>query len=155
MKLQPNFSWQSYEGKPEEQQKQFYYQLQQQHIATANAINSTIDDVSFFTAERMTSETWIDGKPIWTKSFQTTLSVAGINNITHGIVGMETVVFLGGSAQDAIPFTAFAVPIPYTDVVAIANQIKISTTQTTISITISGATWQNYIASVTIKYTKV
>ena len=44
MKLQPNFSWQKYEGKPEDQKQQFQYQLQTQHIVVANSVNGTIDD---------------------------------------------------------------------------------------------------------------
>lgn len=153
-KLQPNFSWQKYEGKPEDQKEQFQYQLQQQHIVVANSVNATIDDESFFTRERQTSFIWIDGKPIWKKTFTTTLTVAGANPINHGITGISTVIGLYGSAQDAASLT-LAVPLPYVDVSAIANQIQVTATATQIIITLGNATKQNYLAEVTIEYTKV
>jgi hypothetical protein len=153
MKLQPNFSWQKYEDNEEGEKEQFQYQLQSQHIQVANSVNATIDDASYFTRERMTAFTWIDSKPIWKKSFATTLTVAGINNIAHGISNMSTLVALYGSAQDAIPFT-LAVPLPYVDISNVANQIQLSATQSQISITLGNNTKQNYLAWVTIEYTK-
>ena len=78
MKLQPNFSWQKYEGQPEQQREQFQYQLQSQHIQVANSVNTTIDDESYWTRERMTAFTWIDGSAIWTKTITGTI-VAGVS----------------------------------------------------------------------------
>lgn len=154
MKLQPNFSWQKYEGKPEDQKEQFQYQLQQQHIQVANSVNATIDDESFFTRERMTAFTWMDNKPIWKKTFQITLSIVGANIITHNISSIETVIALYGTAQDAIPLATSSLSLPYVNLAATANQIEIFATPTTIQITLGNATWQNYIAFITIEYTK-
>ena len=155
MKLQPNFSWQSYQGKDaKEEKKQLYFQLQQQHILAANAINTTIDDLSAFTTERQTSFIWIDNSLIYTKTFQFPLSIAGANPINHGIVNIATLIKASGSAQDTIPLTALAVPIPYVDVVFTANQIQLRVTSTQIIVTLGNATWQNYIASITLEYTK-
>src|SRR5689334_20582789 len=85
MKLQPNFSWQKYEGEPEDQRQQFQYQLQNQHIQVANSVNATIDDESFFTRERMTSFTWTDGKAIWKKTISGTIAAPGLTTVAHGI----------------------------------------------------------------------
>ena len=65
-KLQPNFSWQKYEGQPEDQKQQFQYQLQTQHIQVANSVNTIIDDESFFLRERQTSFAWVNNNAIWT-----------------------------------------------------------------------------------------
>lgn len=155
MKLQPNFSWQKYEGTKENDKEQFQYQLQNQHIQVSNSINATIDDSSYFTRERMTSFTWIDGKPIWKKTFSTILTIAGVNNITHGITNMSTVVALYGSAQDAVPMSVNAIPLPYVDVSSLDNQIQLTVTPSKIVVTLGNAMWQNYLAWVTIEYTKI
>lgn len=155
MKLQPNFSWQKYVGRAEDEKQQFQYQLQQEHIVVANSVNATIDDASRWTRERQTAFTWIDGKPIYTKTFTTTLTVAGDNTINHGITGIERVVGLYGMAQDTIPMAIQAVPLPNVDPTTPANGIRLYTTTTQIHIFLGGATYQNYLAEVTIEYTKV
>lgn len=154
MKLQPNFSWQKYEGKPEDQKEQFQYQLQQQHIQVSNTTNATIDDASYWTRERQTAFTWTDGKAIYTKTFTLTLSVVGNNIVNHGITGIRQVVSLRGIAQDAIPLAVKAVPLPYCDPAALANGIALYATPTQIFVVLAAATYQNYVAQVTIEYTK-
>lgn len=154
-KLQPNFSWQKYEGKPEDEREQFQHQLQRMHIVIANTTNATIDDVSFFAKERQTSFTWLDNKPIYTKTFTATLTIAGVNNIAHGITGIKTVIGLFGSAQDAATGFSKAIPLPYVDTSSVSNQISLSVDPTNIVITLGNTTWQNYLAEVTIQYTKV
>ncbi len=154
-KLQPNFSWQKYEGQPEDQRQQFQYQLQQQHIVIANSVNTTIDDESYFTRERQTSFTWVDGRAIWTKTITSTISTApGTTTIAHGITGIRTLVKLTGTAQDAVPLATFGFPLPFLDLVAPLNSIELYITPTNIIIVTTSAAWLNYIVNVTIEYTK-
>jgi len=154
MKLQPNFSWQKYEGDPEDQRNQFQYQLQNQHVLVSNAINSTINDLSFFTSERMTGFTWTDNKAIWTKTLTGTLS-SGPNNIAHGITKFSQIIDISGSAQDAIPFSTQAIPLPYVSITALNQQIEIEVTATNIVITVGAASpGINYLFQVTLRYTK-
>jgi hypothetical protein len=155
MKLQPNFSWQKYVGRPEDEKQQFQYQLQQEHIVVANSVNATIDDASSWTRERQTAFTWIDGKPIYTKTVTATLTVAGANPINHGITGIERVIRIYGTAQDAIPLTTRANPIPHVDPNVLANGIEVYVTPTQVIVVLAAATYQNYLAAVTIEYTKV
>lgn len=155
MKLQPNFSWQKYEGKEENQKQQFQYQLQQQHIQVSNTTNATIDDASYWTRERMTAFTWVDGKAIWTKTLTTTLTVAANNPVPHGITGIDRVVGLHGVTQDAVPLATLGLPLPYVDVTA-ADPIVLSVDPTNINITlVVGSAWVGYVAQVTIEFTKV
>lgn len=155
MKLQPNFSWQKYEGKPEDQKEQFQYQLQQQHITVANSINATIDDGSNFTRERQTAFSWIDGRPIWTKTIVGTITAApGNTTIAHGITGLRTLVCLSGTAQDATPLIVNGLPIPYTDPTNPNNGIGLSLTPTSIVIRTNNATWLSYLFAVTIEFTR-
>jgi hypothetical protein len=154
-KLQPNFSWQKYEGKEEDQKEQFQYQLQTQHIVVANSVNATIDDESYFTRERMTSFTWTDGRAIWSKTLTGTISAApGDNAVNHGISGIRTVVRLEGTAQDATPLAAFALPLGYVDPTTPADGLGLFATPTQVVVRAGSATWANYAFAVTIYYTK-
>lgn len=154
-KLQPNFSWQKYEGKPEDQKQQFQYQLQTQHIQVANSINTTIDDESFWTKERQTSFTWTDGRVIYTKSFTGTVTAApGVTLIPHGIVGIRQVVALVGRLQDAVPMALACLPLPFLDLVTPANSVEMYIDTGNIVIITTSAAWLNYTATITIEYTK-
>lgn len=156
MKLQPNFSWQKYEGEPESQKEQFQYQLQQQHVQVANTTNADIDDSSFWTRERGTAWTWTNGKQIYTKTITLTLTALGANAQNHGITGIVQVVWAYGIAQDAVPLSVSAVPIPTGDPSAANDGILLTVTPTQVVVTINGAAsaWQNYVAFVTLGYTK-
>lgn len=154
-KLQPNFSWQKYEGQPEDQKQQFQYQLQTQHIQVANSVNTTIDDESFWTRERQTAFTWIDGKAIYTKTLTGTISVApGLNPVAHGIPSISTLVRLYGTVQNANPLSTFGFPLPYLDPNALANGIGLFIDITNAYVNTGNASWLNYIFHVTIEYTK-
>lgn len=150
-KLQPNFSWQKYEGTPENKENQFQYQLQQQHNLVSNALNSTIDDISYFTRERPTGETWIDNQQIYTRTFQFLVSASPY---THGISPLINVIDISGTVQDTVPLTAFAYPLCYTDPNVLANGIGVFVTPTQIIIVTNGAGYNTYTARVTLKYTK-
>ena len=152
MKLQPNFSWQAYQQVPEEQAKQFQFQLQKEHILVSNAINSTIDDLSFFTKERPTSETWLDGTEIYTQTFQALISAFPL---THGIKSIGTLIDATGSIQDTIPLTAQAYAVAYSDPTTSTNDIGLNVTATQINLLTAGGIYNSYTASVTLKYTKV
>lgn len=153
-KLQPNFSWQKYEGKPEDQKEQFQYQLQNQHIQVANSVNATIDDISYFSEERATSETWVDGSQIYRKTIQGTITAAGDNSYPHGITGINQVVQLYGTAQDSATLSAFGIPLPYNDPVTTADGIGLISTPMNIVLRAGNNTWVTYIFFVTIFYTK-
>ena len=155
MKLQPNFSWQKYEGAPEDQKQQFQYQLQQEHIVIANSINTTIDDASYFTRERLTAFTWIDGRPIYTKTITGTITTApGTTTVSHGITGLRTLVKLSGTAQDATPLAVNGLPLPYVQPATPNDGIGVGVTPTNLNIITNSATWLNYLFAVTIEYTR-
>lgn len=151
-KLQPNFSWQKYENNLEDQQEQFQYQLQQQHIVVANSVNAIIDDESYFTKPRMTSFTWIDGKVIWTKTITGTLTASPMA-IPHGIPVINKLVRLFGSAQDAQPLSVSGFPLPFLDLVSLNNSIEIYIDPTNINIVSPNDAWVGYLFSVTVEYT--
>lgn len=154
-KLQPNYSWQKYEGEPEDQREQFQYQLMNQHIQVANSVNATIDDDSFFVRERQTSFTWLDNRPIYTKTVTGTLTNApGTNSVPHGITGLRTLVSLSGTAQNATPMTALGFPLPYNDVNITANGIGLFIDTANVVVTAGNSAWLNYTFHVTIEYTK-
>lgn len=152
-KLQPNFSWQKYEGSPEDQKEQFQYQLQSQHIQVANSVNATIDDESFFTRERMTSFTWTDSTPIYTKTLQGLITASPMT-VAHGITNLKQLVRLEGSAQDAIPMVVQAFPLPFLNIPTPNDGIEIYIDMANLNIVSPNNTWVGYAYAVTIYYTK-
>ncbi len=155
-KLQPNFSWQKYEGKPEDQKQQFQYQLQTQHIQVANSVNATIDDESYFITERQTGFAWMDGRFIWKKTFTGTVAAPSDQAISLGIMGaIRTVILIEGTIQNAVPVSTFALSLPYVDPNTLANGVGVYVTPTQLHINTGNASWNNYIYNVTIYYTKV
>jgi hypothetical protein len=153
-KLQPNFSWQKYEGKPEDQKQQFQYQLQTQHIQVANSVNTIIDDESYFTAERQTNFTWIDSRPIWRKTITGLIVGAAITPYLHGITGIRTLVNVIATAQNAVPMTTVGFTLPFVDPATPANNIGIYVNTTQVVITTGNAAFNGYTFYVTIEYTK-
>ena len=155
MKLQPNFSWQKYEGKPEDQKEQFQYQLQNQHIQVANSVNATIDDESFFTRERMTSFTWVNNKPIWTKTIATSAWAAGlVNTIPLGITGNFTVINMVCCISDGALSTSTTLLLPNVDTAVAANEISIIRTGTNIILTSGGTNRSAFSGYVTVYFIK-
>jgi hypothetical protein len=155
MKVQPNFSWQKYEGKSEDQKEQFQYQLQQEHIVVANAINATIDDESFFLKERQTSFAWVDGKFIYTKTITGVLVGTAVTPYLHGITGINKIVNIIATAQNAIPLTTVGFTLPFVDPVTPANNVGIYVNTTQVVITTGNGAFNGYPFYVTIEYTKV
>ncbi len=156
MKLQPNFSWQKYETKPENFIEQFQYQLQTEHIQVANSVNATIDDLSFFTRERQTSFAWVNGKPIWKKTLATvTWGGGGTTNTIPMSIALKP-----GETLNIIRFEATisngtnTFPLPYIDVAVAANSIQLARVGTNIVITSGGTNYSTYSGYVTIYYTK-
>lgn len=156
MKLQPNFSWQKYEGKPEDQKEQFQYQLQQQHIQVANSVNATIDDESFFTRERMTAFTWVNNKPIWTKTIATSAWTVGgtVNVIPLGISSNFTVIDIVCCISDGNLSTSNTLLLPHIDVATPANEISIVRNGTNITLTSGGTNRSAYSGYVTVYFIK-
>lgn len=155
-KLQPNFSWQKYEGKPEDQKEQFQYQLQQQHIQVANSVNATIDDESFFTRERQTSFTWVNNKPIWTKTLATSAWAGGgiTNTIALGITGDFTVIDMVCCISDGSLSSSNTLLLPHIDVTVAANEVSIVRNGTNIVLTSGGTNRSTYSGYVTVYYIK-
>lgn len=155
VKLQPNFSWQKYEGKPEDQKEQFQYQLQQQHGVVSNSINATIDDSSYFTRERMTSFTWVDNKAIWTKTvFCGALPNAGLKTVAHGIdfTKVNQVVGIKGIAYD--PVTPLAIGLNFADGGGAADSVGVFVDATNINLS-TGSNRTGFTQTyVTIEFTK-
>lgn len=157
MKLQPNYSWQKYEGKPEDQKEQFQYQLQNQHIQVSNSVNATIDDESYFTRERQTSFTWIDNRPIWTKTFTGTFAAGpSLNTTPHGITGLRKVIKIEGSAQTAEPIVLgnTVITLPYVDGAVPLNSVSVRAGLANIFMETYNGTWDGLLFSITIYYTK-
>lgn len=156
MKIQPNFSWQKYEGKPEDQKQQFQYQLQNQHIQVSNAVNATIDDESFFTKERMTAFTWVNSKPIYTKTIATVAWTVGgtVNTIPTGIAGDFTVIDMTCCISNGALSTSNTLLLPHIDVNVPANSIEIIRQGTTISLFSGGTDRSSYSGYVTVYYIK-
>jgi hypothetical protein len=157
-KLQPNFSWQKYEGKPEDQKEQFQHQLQNQHIKVSNAVNATIDDISYFLRERPTGESWIDNTQIFTKTLTGLIAVNGGDTLVPtGIVGMNTLISLSGSCQLSSPTAGAANPLPYVDPLTLLNSIGLYllTNGTVLGIRSGNGSFVGFTFYVTIKYTKV
>lgn len=160
-KLQPNFSWQKYEDSEQNREEQFQYQLQQEHIQVANTTNSTIDDMSFFTKERMTSETWITGKPIWKKTLTGvivgTADTAYPSGITITPPQFFTLVQLSGVMQNPGTFTD-GEPLPYVDTALVANQVELYFSVTAgvynLHIVTGNGLFTGYQFAVTVMYTK-
>lgn len=153
-KLQPNFSWQKYEGKPEDQKQQFQYQLQSEHILVANSVNAIIDDESYFFTERQTSFAWVDGKKIYTKTITGALVGTAATPYPHGITGINTVVDVKATAQNAVPMTTVGFTLPFVDPVTPANNVGIYVNTTQIVITTGNNAFNGYTYYVTIEYTK-
>lgn len=150
-KLQPNFSWQKYEHAKEDSKEQFQYQLQQEHIVIANSVNSTIDDLSFWTRERQTSFTWVNNKAIWTITIPTVAwqAVGTTNTIPHGITGSFVIIRLEGYVSSG----AFTLPLPYVGAV-LANGIQMQRNGANIVLTSGGTDYSAYSGYVTIYYYK-
>ena len=165
MKVQPNFSWQKYEGKPEDQKQQFQFQLQQQHITLANAINATIDDISYFTRERQTAETWINNKAIWNltitgtvvgtadTAYPTGITVAAVN-----VPGMTQLIRIDGVMNNAGTYFTDGYPLPYVDPTTLASSVGVYADVVAgmlqIHINAGDGTFTGYQFAVTIQYTK-
>jgi len=151
MKLQPNYSYQKYEAEEMDEKTQFQNQLQTEHIQVANAINATIDDSSYWTRERQTAFTWVDGSPIYTRTL--TGLIVGSADTSHDLgVTMKTLVSLTGTAQDTVPMTAMGITLPYIN--AAGNDVGLYATPTTVHINAFDGTWNGYTFYITVKYTK-
>lgn len=149
-KLQPNFSWQAFQA--DTQERQFQYQLQKEHILVANAINATIDDASFLSKQRQTSDTWIDGKLIYKKTISGIIVGTATTAYPHGIEGIDSIVRFEGSAQDAKPSTVM-IPLPYVNPNVLAAQVGMYVDQTNLNIITGNATFNGYTFNVTLYYT--
>lgn len=152
-KLQPNFSWQKYEGKPEEQKTQFQYQLQTQHIQVANSVNTDIDDESFWTRERQTSFTWIDGRAVWTKTITGVVVGTADTPYPLGITGLLQMISLQGAMQNPGNFND-AEPLPYLDPTTLAAGVGIFVQGTNLHVNAGNGDFTGYTFAVTIEYTK-
>jgi hypothetical protein len=163
MKLQPNFSWQKYEGTDENQKQQFQYQLMQQHVLVANSVNGTVNDISFWGRERRTGYTWVIDKPVWTLTLPTTAwtSTGTINTIPLGIVtlpapaaGGFVVIDIVCDISNGTLATSTTLPLPYLDPATGTNSIGIKRVGQSIVITSGGFNYSAYSGYVTVYYYK-
>lgn len=154
MKLPPNFSWQKYQNAEQDSKEQFQFQLQQMYILIANTANSTIDDASFFTRERQTSDTWVDGKAIWQVSVATGALNAGTTAVTLPITGNFSVKRIQCCVSDGTLSTSNTLNLPHIDTAVAANEISIQRNGLTVNITSGGTNRAAYSGYVTVWYTK-
>ncbi len=158
MKIRPNFSWQKYEGSPENYKEQFQFQLQNQYTTIANSINSTINDISYFLEERQTGENFVNGQHIWNVTFPTGAlpSNATPLSIPIPINVVNTITFINFyccvSNGTATSSNSFMLPILSTTTPA--NEVAIKRTGMNIVITSGGTDYSAYSGFITILYTK-
>lgn len=156
MKLQPNFSWQKYEGKEEDQKSQFQFQLQQQHIQVANSVNATIDDCSFFDRERPTGFTWVDGKQIYSKSIKVVWDpLSGGTSSTNplGITGNFTIVKMSCCISNGTLSSSNTLMLPHIDPGVPVNEVAIVRVGTNVVLG-AGVDRSAYTGYITVYYTK-
>ena len=154
-KLQPNFSWQKYEGKPEDQVDQFQKRLQTEHVLVANSVNSTIDDLSYWERERPTAFTWVDSKQIYTKTVATSTWAAGVTNtIPLGIDGDFYVINFVCCISNGALASSSTLLLPHLDVGVPANEISIVRNGTNVTLVSGGTNRSAFSGYVTIYYTK-
>lgn len=155
MKLQPNFSYQKYEADTEE--KQFIYQMQREHIVVANAINATIDDCSYFTRERPTAFTWVNNKPIWTKTLPTSawITAGTVNNIPIGIEGDYTIIEMTGCISNGNLASSISLILPHINITTPAtSNISIFRNGDNLALRSAGDDRSAYSGYITIKFIK-
>lgn len=156
MKLQPNFSWQTYQGDPEKKEEQFLFRLQQQHILVANSVNATIDDSSEFLTLRKTAFTWTDGQPIWKKTISGVVVGTADTAYPTGLTNINIVTKIEGIAQNVTPLAAgFAISIPYIDPTTLANGLGVYMEGTDLHLVTGNASLAGYVFSVTIYFTQI
>lgn len=155
-KLQPNFSWQKYEGASEDEKEQFQYQLQREHIVVSNAINTTVDDISYFTNERKTSIVWVNNTYVYTKSISTQswTAVGTVNTIPLGITGNFTVIDMVCCISNGTSSSSTTLLLPNLDVTIAANSISIKRVGTNVVLTSGGTDYSAYSGYVTVYYVK-
>lgn len=155
-KLQPVFSWQKYEGKPEDRTEQFQYQLQSQYIQISNSVNATIDDESFFTRERQTSFSWVTGKPLWTKTIPTSAWAGGglTNTIPLGISGNFTVVDMICCISDGALSSSNTLLLPHLDIAVAANSVSIVRNGTNVVLSSGGTNRSAFSGYLTVFFVK-
>lgn len=160
MKLQPNFSWQKYQGKAEDAAEQFQYRLQQEHVIVANSINATIDDSSFFLQERRTSFSWVDDTLIFNKTIPTSAWTSGgtVNTIALGLVpgrlGNVTVINMVCCISNGTLPTSTTLLMPYLDQTYGTASISMVRSGQNIVLTSAGTNYSTYSGFVTIYYVK-
>lgn len=167
MKITPVFKFQRFVDDPDEDRKQLLAQLSQMYVQIANAINSIIDDASFFTKERITSDIWVDGKPIWTYTVATgalnAATTSVVLDIKPGPTNYFKVIEITGSISDGTEnFTSTYLPLPNTDGTSDANEISLTIVGSgtsvapvlTLEITSGGTNYAAYTGYVTVYYTK-
>jgi hypothetical protein len=160
MKLQPVFSWQKYEGTEESQKEQFQYQLQTQFTQVSNAVNTTIDDESYFLTERQTSFTWVQtqgSRPpqlIWKVTVPVVWNIGGLlstNALPVKLALGQTITVVDMTCTLVNGTTA--IPVPYVDTTALANQINLSVVGTD-AVLVAGVDRSAWAGYVTVYYTK-
>lgn len=155
-KLQPNFSWQKYEGSPEDYNEQFQYQLQQEHIEVANTTNTTIDDLSYFTTTRALSFAWVNMSQIFSVTLALNAWTAGgtVNTIAiPNIMAKFTIIQMVSVLKDGNLPASNSYPLPYIDVTTAANSIQMQRVGTNVVITSGGTNYSTLTGYVTIYYT--
>lgn len=155
-KLQTNFSFQSFQLDTDDSKRQFVYQLQTLFTNVSNATNATIDDMSYWSRERATGETWIDGSQIYTKTISGVIT-GNTTAVAHGITGIQSFVELVGTLTSGSPISGtanFTLPIPNASTSDPLN-IYLQADATNVTVELNAATYPSFSFYVTLKYTKV
>lgn len=114
-----------------------------------------VDDGSYSTTEQKTGATWIDGKPIYKKTYSMGALINGGGTLVQNIssLGFENVVELRGIAIN--PTSKNVRPLPLVSN-GLSDMVRLDVTNNEIHvITTTGSSWSTaYNAYVTLWYTK-
>ena len=114
-----------------------------------------VDGESYSTSETLTGGTWIDGKPIYKKTYNVGVLVNGGGTISTSIssINHETVVELRGIAVNTTSHNARPLPLAST---TLSDMVRLDVTNGDINVTTTaGSSWATpYTCYVTIWYTK-
>lgn len=162
-KLQPNFAWQKYEGKKDDEKEQFQYQLQVEHAIVANSVNASIDDLSYITfnqsgvekaVSRATSWAWVNTAQIYKIVLPTVpwTSVGTLMTIPIPVTGNFQVIFMQCCLSDGKLSSSNTVNLPHLDVITPANSIGWVRNGTSIFIGSGGTDYSAFSGYVTLYY---
>ena len=126
--------------------------------ATSNAvyektaeINGRIDELTTYSTDEVEVGTWIDGKPVYQKSFYTIASSMYTVSWTHNISNLSTIILIEGSVMDT---NNTIYMLPYPDYNDLSYSICVRADPTYIYVKTYNRDMSGYSIYITIRYIK-